>query len=89
LLPFSASNGKDRAGVKRLPSPVSARHQARIAVGSRQICLGRSRVDCGNLLISVRMRAPFAPHMSFGSRATRQNLKRGIRIPSDELSRFF
>ena len=27
-------------------------------------------MNCGNLLISVRMRAPFAPHMSFGSRAT-------------------
>ncbi|MGA8729211.1 MAG: hypothetical protein WB608_10715, partial [Terracidiphilus sp.] len=31
--------------------------------------LGESRVGCGNLLISVRMRAPSAPHMSFGSRA--------------------
>ena len=55
---------------------------------SHHICLGGSRVECGNLLISVRMRAPFAPHMSCGSRATRQNLKRDIRIPSDELSRF-
>jgi len=45
-------------------------------------------VEYGNLLISVRMRAPFAPHMSCGSRATRQNLKRGIRIPSDEIRRF-
>ena len=30
---------------------------------------GESQADCGNLLISVRMRAPSAPHMSFGSRA--------------------
>jgi hypothetical protein len=50
--------------------------------------MGGSRVEYGNLLISVRMRATFAPHMSCGSRATRQNLKRDIRIPSDELSRF-
>jgi hypothetical protein len=28
--------------------------------------------SCVNLLISVRMRAPFAPHMSFGSRATQE-----------------
>ena len=33
-------------------------------------CVGKTGVDCGNLLISVRMRAPSAPHMSFGSRAT-------------------
>jgi hypothetical protein len=59
------------------------------AFASRHICFGGSLVDYGNLLISVRMRAPFAPHMSFGSRATRRNLKRDIRIPSDELSRFF
>jgi hypothetical protein len=51
-------------------------------------CLTEDRVNCGNLLISVRMRAPFAPHMSFGSRATRRNLKRRHPIPSDELSRF-
>ena len=49
------------------------------------ICFGDCRVDCANLLISVRMRAPSAPHMSSGSRATRRNLKRDHPIPSDEL----
>ena len=52
-------------------------------------CLAASESTCVILLISVRMRAPSAPHMSFGSRATRRNLKRGHPIPSDELSGLF
>jgi hypothetical protein len=32
-------------------------------------CFDENQVDCGTLLISVRMRALSAPHMSFGSRA--------------------
>jgi hypothetical protein len=36
----------------------------------------------GNLLISVRMRAPYAPYMSCGSRAARRNLKRDHPVPS-------
>ena len=39
----------------------------------------------GNLLISVRMRAPFAPHMSCGSRANQANLKREYPVPSNDL----
>jgi hypothetical protein len=35
------------------------------------------------------MRAPFAPHMSFGSRATRRILKREHPIPSYELKPHF
>ena len=35
-----------------------------------QILFWRSLADRGILLISVRMRAPSAPKMSFGSRAT-------------------
>jgi len=36
----------------------------------RRNAAGIARWSSGNLLISVGMRAPFAPHMSFGSRAT-------------------
>jgi hypothetical protein len=44
-------------------------HSLNIPVGRTIFNLGESRVGCGILLISVRMRAPSAPHMSSGSRA--------------------
>jgi hypothetical protein len=33
---------------------------------------GTTQIPCGSLLISVRMRAPFAPSMSYGSRAMQE-----------------
>src|ERR1035437_9243538 len=44
-------------------------HSLNIPVGRTIFNLGESRVGCGIVLISVRMRAPSAPHMSCGSRA--------------------
>jgi hypothetical protein len=35
-----------------------------------RFCVGKSRLCCGSLKFCVRMRAPFAPTMSRGSRAT-------------------
>ncbi len=68
--PFKRLNGRKRSGWLFKSAPAMPRSGLKWGWHYRRICAGGDKFDCGNLLISVRMRAPLAPYMSFGSRAT-------------------
>src|SRR5579872_735393 len=88
---FERLKNRDWSGRERLPTPLQfggAGRKRRKCRGKAIYLLVDRPTSCVILLISVRMRAPFAPHMSSGSRATRRILKRRHPIPSDEISRY-